>query len=377
MNLPTEAKSIAAGPSAAKMRDTGIDHIRIVLTSLVIFHHVAIIYGGSGGWYWREQPDASNQILLMFNAVNQAFFMGFFFLLAGYFTPSSFERKGAGRYLKDRLLRLGVPLLFYFFVLSPFTVALSRIGEGVSFWRGWLEAIQTGEFGPGPLWFIEALLLFAGTYAVWCKLRPAHKIVRELPSFRALALTAFSLGVVSFLVRLVMPIGKEFAWMQIGYFPCYIYLFAAGCAACRTNLLEKVTIRQALPWMIVSLMAILTLPVIILLRSGKGPFEGGWNINAFYYALWDPLVAWGVILGMLWAFRIYLSKAGALTDWLASNAYGAYIVHPPVVVGVSLAAAAWTRDPLPKFALVGTTACVVSFLAAAVLHTIPGARKIL
>jgi hypothetical protein len=31
----------------------------------------------------------------VFVTLNQAFFMGFFFLIAGYFTPASFDRKGA------------------------------------------------------------------------------------------------------------------------------------------------------------------------------------------------------------------------------------------------------------------------------------------
>jgi fucose 4-O-acetylase-like acetyltransferase len=32
--------------------------------------------------------------------------MGFFFLISGYFTPGSFERKGLRSFLKDRLIRL-------------------------------------------------------------------------------------------------------------------------------------------------------------------------------------------------------------------------------------------------------------------------------
>ena len=42
---------------------------------------------------------ASSLILTMFCATNQAYFMGFFFLLAGYFTPPSLERKGYARFL--------------------------------------------------------------------------------------------------------------------------------------------------------------------------------------------------------------------------------------------------------------------------------------
>jgi peptidoglycan/LPS O-acetylase OafA/YrhL len=62
-------------------RNAAIDHLRVLLTCLVIFHHVAIAYGGSGGWYWREQADSSQPLLLIFNATNQSFFMGFFFLV--------------------------------------------------------------------------------------------------------------------------------------------------------------------------------------------------------------------------------------------------------------------------------------------------------
>lgn len=51
--------------------------------------------------------------LTWYNTTIQAFSMGLFFLISGYFTPSSYERKGSGRFAKDRLLRLGIPILCY------------------------------------------------------------------------------------------------------------------------------------------------------------------------------------------------------------------------------------------------------------------------
>lgn len=30
-----------------------IDHLKVVLTVLVIMHHAFITYGAPGGWYWR------------------------------------------------------------------------------------------------------------------------------------------------------------------------------------------------------------------------------------------------------------------------------------------------------------------------------------
>ena len=81
-----------------------IDNLRIYLTLLVIFHHAAIAYGGSGDWLVKDPAvDAISPIFLgFFNVINQTYFMSVFFLLAGYFTPRSLERKGSGQFLIDR-----------------------------------------------------------------------------------------------------------------------------------------------------------------------------------------------------------------------------------------------------------------------------------
>lgn len=75
---------------AAVSRLAGFDRLRTVLTVLVIAHHTAITYGGSGGWFYREVRDGGAPLSLAFTlfcSINQAFFMGLFFLLAGYFSP--------------------------------------------------------------------------------------------------------------------------------------------------------------------------------------------------------------------------------------------------------------------------------------------------
>ncbi|MHA2290505.1 MAG: acyltransferase family protein, partial [Promethearchaeota archaeon] len=58
-------------------------------------------------------------IFTLFNAFNQAYFMSFFFILAGYFTVRSYEKKGGGNFLKDRFIRLGIPLVIYGILISP------------------------------------------------------------------------------------------------------------------------------------------------------------------------------------------------------------------------------------------------------------------
>lgn len=362
---------------APSSRNASFDHIRVLLTLLVILHHTAIVYGGSGGWYWREEPNGSRPLLILFNAVNQSYFMGFFFLLAGYYTPASFDRKGPARYLLDRFLRLGLPLIGYTFVLSPMTIALARTGGGHPFWSDWWLMIRTGQFEPGPLWFAEALLIFALAYTAWRALRREPPLGwSEWPSPAALTLGAAIAAAVAFLIRLQLPVGRNILWLQLGYFPVYVLLFIAGCRTARARLLERVSLAQARPWAVVSAVLFVVMPVMILTRAEQGDFSGGWNLNALFYAFWDPFMAWGIILMMLWFFNTRRARGNRPAALLARSAYGAYIVHPPVLVGLSVAAQSWTAPALMKFAVIGAGACVASFAAAALLVALPGVRRV-
>jgi glucan biosynthesis protein C len=92
-----------------------LDNLRLYLTILVILHHTAIAYGAVGDWSIVDPAvdDISPVFLTFFTAVNQSYFMSAFFLLAGYFTPRSLDRKGRASFIKDRLIRLGIPLLLF------------------------------------------------------------------------------------------------------------------------------------------------------------------------------------------------------------------------------------------------------------------------
>ena len=98
-----------------------LDNIKFSLIMLVLAHHLAIAFGGSGNWpYVIAEPGHFQHILLtIFNAVNQSFFMSLFFFISAYFNPGSYDKRGGRIFLRHKLLRLGVPWLVYFVILSP------------------------------------------------------------------------------------------------------------------------------------------------------------------------------------------------------------------------------------------------------------------
>lgn len=108
-----------------------IDNLRILLISLVVMLHLSITYGGGGSWYYKEgQADTLSFVLLTFYSTTvHAFSMGFLFMIAGYFTAAAYDRKGPWPFLKARLLRLGIPLLCYDFIVGlPLAYPLLKVG---------------------------------------------------------------------------------------------------------------------------------------------------------------------------------------------------------------------------------------------------------
>jgi hypothetical protein len=365
-------------------RNVWLDHIRVFLTVMVVMVHSAITYGSIGGWYTVEvkTTDLSlpvQALYITFNGVNQSYFMGMFFLMAGYFTPFSLLRKGFGRFANDRLVRLGIPLLLFVVLLHPVTAGMGEELKGTYPFWGVVTWFYTGpHIGTGPLWFALALLVFTFVYLA-CRFVWPTRIVQDeapLPGHGTLFAAAIGTGLFAFALRLLFPVGTSIIDLQLGYFASYILLFFTGTVASRHRWLERVEARHAVPWMIVSALAT---PLFMLALGGCACPElvaGGVNPYAFFYAMWEPFEAWGIILGLLWLTRRYLNRTNSFWRELALSSFPAYFVHAPVLVGLSLACHGWAAPALVKWILVGGCATALSFAIGAGLRRLPGLRRI-
>ena len=344
-------------------------------------------------------------LLILFCTVNQAFFMGLFFLIAGYLMPGAVERHGAGAYLRERALRLGVPILAFSLFIGPLTIVLATRAnpastaavadavKGLAFGERLLLYGRLGLFSFGPLWFAAALLVFSFVYVAWRALASRLPALRPsaaswpFPSNITLAAAALATGAAAFALRLVWPLGVEsfgpaFGYFStdLGYFASYIVLFAAGCVGASAHWLDAAPAAQRRLWLIVALCALPVFPVISLLAPHvpalQGDAGGGWNIQAVIYAFWEPLVAWGIILGLLHAFQRRFASLGPIGSALARRAYAIYIIHPPVLVAVALAWRHVEAPHLVKFAVTGSATCLACFWLAGLLLRAPWIRRI-
>lgn len=151
--------------------------------------------------------------------------------------------------------------------------------------------------------------------------------------------------------------------------------------ASRHRWLERIERLQARRWGLVTLVSIPLLFVVAALSgalAGKPVnFNGGLGLAADVCAFWEPFVAWGVMASLLVALRDRFSAPSAAWQRWSAQAYGAFIVHAPIVVGLSVALAGWALPPLLKFAIVHACAVAASFAIAAGMLRLPGARHVI
>jgi glucan biosynthesis protein C len=370
-----------------------LDNLRSFVIFLVVVTHTMVTYSGFGGWYYKEVNSASldlaSRIIFgLYGSFSQAWFMGILFFLAAYFATRSLQKRGPAAFVRERLFRLGIPLLIYMFVIDPligyFLMDYGNVRERLSLLRAYLEYLGSFRWigSTGPLWFVEALLFFSLPYAAWRAIRPVSKAVRPAPSAMTAILIMVATGLAAFSIRLFLPVGTSVANLQICYFAAYVALFLLGLHAGEKRWLDNFPEARGMGWF-TAVLAV-GIPAWFVLMVGGGAtrgeylFNGGLNWQSFAYAFWEAFVAIGFSLGLIAFFRKYLNVENRFTKLLAANSFGIYMFHAPILIALSLLLRSWHGAPLAKFAVVVPLAFLATLAASSlILRRIPGLRSVL
>jgi surface polysaccharide O-acyltransferase-like enzyme len=395
--LPGAAATAPAEPAAAApegKRLLFVDNLRILMISMVVVQHLSVTYGASGSWMYIDPatPDMfTKAFLTIYDGIPMAAGLGFFFLLAGYFTPRSYDRKGGAAFLRDRIIRLGIPWLVYALLLQPlvYYIAQGLTGSFWSFYPTYFHFEST--IADGPIWFVELLLFFSLLYAAWrwlTRSRPqAVNWTGALPGSWTILGFILALGLGSFVVRIWWPQYYQPGPLNLplGYLLQYICFFVLGIVAYRGNWLYKLTPRMGRNWALIALLATLPFFGVVLpyvlgggTAGGNAGIElgGGFHWLSLVYALWESFVIVGVCIGLLVLFRERLNHQGRLAKSLAASVYTVYLIHPVVLVGFAYAFSVVALYPMLKWVIAILITLPLCFLISGVIRKIPLVNRV-
>jgi peptidoglycan/LPS O-acetylase OafA/YrhL len=390
-----------------------LDHLRIALTILVIAHHVGQAYGPTGG-AWPIQEALRAPILGPFFTVNRSFFMSLFFLISGYLMVMSYDRSRPLAFVKGRLLRLGVPLLAFFFLVIPLqqylchwhagdcgTMSFGRYYIGTYLGHGERPAGWNGnwpEMNFGHLWYVEHLLLVSLGYALlriaWKRSSVAQPpsaggtitptgggaTSTKLPGYLAIVLFALVLALASATIRIWYPIDKWIGFLgfvQVAFadVPRDLSFFILGAVAYRRQWFLGLSNRTGRTWLMIGLiLAGLWYAYVMGLRQVV-PISR--NAMGVVYPVWEALLCCGLCIGLLYLFREKLNRQNRWTKAMAEGQYAAYLFHVPIVILIQYLLASAALSPFSKFLLVTAAAVPLTFFFADMVRKPALLRRIL
>jgi surface polysaccharide O-acyltransferase-like enzyme len=374
-----------------KNRLVYLDNLRSFVIILVVVIHSAITYSGIGGWYYKENLQENlNVIELSFFGIlesfTQAWFMGILFFIAAFLAAGSIDKRGPVAFIKERLFRLGIPLLFYVFFIAPFIYFIILEKKAItwpSLLNNYKNYISSSILlaSTGPLWFAEVLLFFSIIYALIRKIYNRQSYTIKQINTKSILLVILITTVIAFLVRLAFPIGSGFYNLLFCFFPSYVVLFVLGIIVGEGKAFNVLSDEKNIKWLIISLIIGIPLWSLLMLFGGalKGEmvFYGGLYWRSFMYALWESFFAVTFSIGIIAFFRKYINIDNTITRMIAENAFGIYVFHTPFLVAVSVLLKGWIAMPIIKFIIIAIITFFSCFLFSIVIRKIKPVRIVL
>jgi peptidoglycan/LPS O-acetylase OafA/YrhL len=290
-----------------------------------------------------------------------------FFAMSGFFLALLLGRRGARLTVRNRSLRILVPLVLALVTLVPLTELLAqRTGIVLAAGRGTPSGTPFA-FEPSFLWFLWYLLIVDSAAVLAYLLSPS--LVRAAGG-RLRRLIAMPLGGALLLaVPTALALWPAPTWTaepSSNFVPVpsvlvyYAFFFAFGATLCVHRDLVAEASRNAWRWAACALAA--TLPAAILFARNISVDGGsGQAVHAVGLLIY-AVATWASLLALVGLADRYLSRPRPALRYLADASYWIYLSHMPAAVLLVALVGATALGTAPQFALVTGGALAFSLL---------------
>lgn len=318
-----------------------LDWLRVLAFGGVFLYHCSRFFNNAD---WEIKNAQTSPLADIITGIFELWGMPLLFAISGASIVFALRPEGARRFLRDRVLRLLVPLAIGILVLGPPQVYLQRLTHGDfqgSFFQ-FLPSYFDGNIFNGNfawtgvhLWYLEYLFLFTLVLTplfVWLKRPSGRAALASLSRFSqrpgAIFLWALPLGVILILVDpfgVVRPeLPEPIARLVFLPFPLLGYLVFADCG------IQQAIIRQRRAALILALAFSPAIPLTAL-----GIEVLGWVLTAPAYALLMTLaglLTWTYLLAIFGYGMRYLNANRRLLPYANEAVLPFYILHQPVIL---------------------------------------------
>lgn len=369
---------------ATAKRRYELDWLRTLVVLGLIPVHTAPIFTPSTDLYLKDTHTSAAMLLV--GTFVGVFGMPLLFFVSGAATWFALRSRTPARYVRERVLRLLVPLLFATLTIVPvqaYVVArsnpdlLSSIGAPiydphfldsfVKFYPQYLVSYVYFLGHPsipgfiafiGQLWFVVYLFVFS------LLALPLFMYLRRPESLRQIERLAGFCARPGAIFLLALPLALADAlahaiWTGTGAVAeIFVYLlsFIFGYALYADPRFEQ-AIRRQWGLALAAGLGLWIFAELFLLQGPQRPYDN--NMGSIFFIPLRGIMAWFWVIGWIGFGMTYLSHASRLLGYLSNAAYPVFILHVAVIVSVGSIVIGWDIPLLAKFAIIMVAAYAI------------------
>ncbi|HEU4736821.1 MAG TPA: acyltransferase family protein [Solirubrobacterales bacterium] len=312
-----------------------LDALRALTMVLILPAHAVALMGLRGGW-----NDAEATVYWLIHV----FRLPLFFLVAGFFAALLIEARGTGAVVRNRLVRIGVPLVFVVAVVAP-VLALLVQGVTTDPHRSGPDSLDAfTAFQPSYVWFLWYLtMLYALALALRLVLRSSAGM-RDWLAQAGARLIPHGIAPVLLAIPCALLLYRQPTWIAeapgesflprldlLGYYGLF---FATGWALFAIRgLREQIELG---PGRYGLLAAVSLPPALALFLMQDVAAIGGSRWFHLLALLLLSIATWSLVFALLGLSRRFLPQPSRRLRYWADASYWIYLSHFPVMAAFAI-----------------------------------------
>lgn len=299
--------------SAGQLRRYDVDWLRTLALGLLIIYHIVIVFQPWARYIWFLGNDDSLEGLWVAMSLINVWRIPLLFLISGMGVRFAMERRNGLELLKDRTVRILLPLVFGYFFIGP--ICLYFVAQYY-----YHEAVY--EPGTWHLWFLANIFIYVLVLLpifLWFRYRPDNLVLRSFRGVARYPLALFLFAIPIMIEAFILKPGDDFVtyadtwhgfWLGM---VCFLTGFAF--VSLGDTFWQSV---KGIRWPALALAF-----VLYLVRIGgveTGDFQD--LLTGLESASW--------MLAILGLGAVYLNRKSSLLRYLSAAVYPVYILHLPI-----------------------------------------------
>ncbi|MBU1822972.1 MAG: acyltransferase [Bacteroidetes bacterium] len=152
-------------PSPLTGRRYDLDWLRVIAFSILILYHIGMFFNH---WGWHVKNNELSHAIELPMRFSSQWRMSLLFMISGAAVFFALRKRSGGTFLKERAVRIFLPLVFGMFVIVPPQIFFERLTQGATF--SYLDFYpSTFDFQPYPagnfswhhLWYLAYIFVYS------------------------------------------------------------------------------------------------------------------------------------------------------------------------------------------------------------------------